>query len=292
MKWLLLTLFFTSTLLSNEILNYRVIKVFFNKNSNTYLAIREFEQDKTTYFLAINTKNLKIEKIKKDNFTKIKSEKNLLNSIYKKALQNSKSIQNSGINKAYIQKPNNYYLTIDLCPSSKNGFEEELFKLLNKQKTDIAIALSIRWANSHKEEFEKLKNYKNLNITWINHTYNHYYKKNIPIEKNFLLLEGTDIESEILEYEKFMLRNNLEISPFIRYPGLVSDSNLSHKIVEKYSLIPIGSDTWLAKGQEIKPSSIILVHGNLNEKKGIYIFIKEYKDKKYNLSSLKEMFIK
>jgi len=39
-------------------------------------------------------------------------------------------------------------------------------------------------------------------------------------------------------------------------------------------LIPIGTDAWLAKGQQAENGSIVLIHGNGNEPVGVNDFIK------------------
>jgi len=93
-----------------------------------------------------------------------------------------------------------------------------------------------------------------------------------------LLEPGTDINYEVLETEKAMLKNGLLPSVFFRFPGLVSDQQLVDKIVG-FGLIPIGSDAWLAKGQLPKSGSIVLIHGNGNEPIGVDDFIKLLKSK-------------
>ena len=55
---------------------------------------------------------------------------------------------------------------------------------------------------------------------------------------------------------------------FIRFPGLVANKKLIRKI-RKYGLIPLGADAWLAKNKKPTNGSIILVHGNSNEHRGI-----------------------
>ena len=46
------------------------------------------------------------------------------------------------------------------------------------------------------------------------------------------------------------------------------------EVVYKYWLIPIWSNTWLAKWEKIKSNSIILIHWNKNEPAWIKIFDK------------------
>ncbi|MDP4207131.1 MAG: hypothetical protein Q8859_14190, partial [Bacteroidota bacterium] len=55
-------------------------------------------------------------------------------------------------------------------------------------------------------------------------------------------------------------------------PGLVSDRKVFNKVIS-YGVIPIGSNAWLAKGQKLKPGSIVLLHGNCNEPVGVNDFI-------------------
>jgi hypothetical protein len=94
-----------------------------------------------------------------------------------------------------------------------------------------------------------------------------------PLKENFLLEPGTDISYEVLETEKAMLKNGLQPSVFFRFPGLVSDQQLVYKITD-FGLIPVGTDAWLAKGQQPQAGSIVLIHGNGNEPTGVNDFIK------------------
>lgn len=109
-------------------------------------------------------------------------------------------------------------------------------------------------------------------ITWINHSFNHRVSKSLPLKENFLLEPGTDINFEVLETEKAMLKNGLLPSVFFRFPGLVSDKQLVNRITD-LGLIPIGTDAWLAKGQAPHAGSIVLIHGNGNEPVGVKDFI-------------------
>ncbi len=68
--------------------------------------------------------------------------------------------------------------------------------------------------------------------------------------------------------EKLLLQRGLIPSVFFRYPGLVANETLLLKL-NKLSIIPLGSDAWLAKKEIPKAGSIILVHGNSNEHEGI-----------------------
>lgn len=103
-----------------------------------------------------------------------------------------------------------------------------------------------------------------------------YYKQQIVPAKWITAIinpEVTDMNYEILETEKAMLKNGLLPSVFFRFPGLVSDQQLVYKLTD-YGLIPIGTDAWLAKGQQPQAGSIVLIHGNGNEPTGVNDFIK------------------
>ena len=112
-----------------------------------------------------------------------------------------------------------------------------------------------------------------IKITWVNHTYNHHYDPKAPLNENFILSPGTDINFEILGTEIALLQHGLLPSVFFRFPGLVSN-NKAVTAVTDFGIIPIGSDAWLAKGQQAANGSIVLIHGNGNEPLGVKDFIK------------------
>lgn len=161
-----------------------------------------------------------------------------------------------------------------MCPSSKKGYEKEFIDtLIAKYKNTVPITFFISglWIEKHKEEFLELISYqkeKKLDITWANHTFSHYYNSKAVLEKNFILSKNKDITKEILEVEKLLLSYGITPSILFRFPGLVSDKQTA-LVVNSFGLIPVGSDTWLAKEQKIKKGSIILIHANKNEPIGI-----------------------
>ncbi|HLO26232.1 MAG TPA: polysaccharide deacetylase, partial [Geobacteraceae bacterium] len=169
-----------------------------------------------------------------------------------------------------------FFLTVDMCPS-RRPFEKAFFTAVadlsrqNRKAAPMAIAMSGTWLETHKDELawivQEIRRGK-LAVTWINHSYNHFYDPKAPLARNFLLSPGTDFEREVLATEVLMLENGLLPSPFFRFPGLVADGGLVKKL-RSLSLIPIGSDAWLAKGEVPKGGSFILVHGNGNEPQGI-----------------------
>lgn len=76
-----------------------------------------------------------------------------------------------------------------------------------------------------------------------------------------------------------LISKELTPSVFFRFPGLASSPKLI-KLINELGLIPVGTDAWFAKGEKANLGSIILVHGNSNERKGIKIFIKWAKNNK------------
>ncbi|OGJ87558.1 MAG: hypothetical protein A2268_03910 [Candidatus Raymondbacteria bacterium RifOxyA12_full_50_37] len=73
---------------------------------------------------------------------------------------------------------------------------------------------------------------------------------------------------------------------FFRFPGLVADSALCSRVIG-LGLIPIGSDSWPAKGQVPREGSIVLIHGNGNEPYGIKKFIELLHSKRNDILSKK-----
>ena len=167
-----------------------------------------------------------------------------------------------------------FFLTADLCPAKRpldRGFIEALTALPQKPPVPIALMVSGLWIQRHPDDFAWLKNQAaagKISITWVNHSFTHFYDPAAPLEKNFLLSPGTDFSSEVLSLEILLLDSGLLPSPFFRFPGLVSNQRLIEAL-RGLHLIPIGSNAWLAKGEIPQPGSVILVHANGNEPEGI-----------------------
>lgn len=186
-------------------------------------------------------------------------------------------LQNGGAVRAEAQVAGTF-LTVDLCPS-KRPFEREMFEAVaalgKGAPVPVAVAVTGVWLASHPEELSFLKRESaagRLAITWVNHSYHHPYEPRVPLGRNFLLTPGTDFTGEVLELERLLLAHGLLPSPFFRFPGLVSDGATVGRLRE-LSLIPIGSDAWLAKGELPRKGSFILVHGNGNEPKGVRLLL-------------------
>ena len=281
-------IFTTVTLFGFNINKYTIESGCFVKNNQEYRVLRGFNYKNTHYNVVVNTSSLK-------SYI-VQSPKNRVGcnkfSRYVKLLNLSASkpypLQNDGITHAN----RGLYLTTDLCPSSKKGFEDRLYKAIIKNfKNPVPVTLFItkRWILKHKKEFNQLKEWQKenrLNIIWGNHTAKHIYHPKMPLDKNFVLSKEENLEKDILDNEKYLIENGVVPSVFFRFPGLVSNRDTILK-VKKFGLITIGSNAWLAKGENIKEGSIILVHGNKNEPKGVDIFLKLLKDKKIkSLNSL------
>ena len=124
-----------------------------------------------------------------------------------------------------------------------------------------------RWLKRWPKEFKKIKNLqlnKKIQVNWINHSANHFYNPNLILEENFLLMPNTNMDDEILGNEISLIENGVTPSIYFRFPGLISDYNTINFVAE-HGLITIGSNAWLAKGEEPNFGSIVLIHGNPNE---------------------------
>ena len=259
------------------------------------IALRVMKMNEIPSFLAVDpeslqTKVLPIAQLKSRNIQKIGKDGTLsswsiASTRYYQLLNKSTAapylLENQGVRHA-SHAGEGVLLTIDLCPSAK-PFEAEFFNKLvqlaekNKKPTPVTIAISGLWLLEHPDEFQWLliqEKEKKLDITWANHSFSHVYYADSPFSQNFLLIPETNIETEILLTEKYLLEAGEMPSVFFRFPGLVSSKSLMNTI-KLYGLIPLGTDAWMAhlqtRHEEITPGGIILVHGNSNEHEGIVV---------------------
>ena len=203
---------------------------------------------------------------------------------------NAKPLQDAGITHA-LPDEKGIVLTIDLCPSHKpldRVIFTSLMQQLKKIEKPVPLALSVTgvWMREHPADLAWVKEQQQkglLNITWINHSFNHRVLPNRPLAENFLLEPGTNLTDEVLKNEVAMLENGLTPSVFFRFPGLISSQALVDRITA-FGLIPVGSDAWLAKGQQPGRGSIVLIHGNGNEPVGVQDFIKLLKTKQADIA--------
>lgn len=281
----------------DQISRYKVNLQLATKDGKQLIAIRSFANHGDKYLLMVDpqsfatsvalAKDYRLAAVNIGNVEAI-----FRNTAYIKAIEiakeNDLQLQNAGIAHA-IPKEKGITLTIDLCPSHK-PLDRVIFSSLFgefakiEQPVPLAISVSGKWMLKHEEDLNWLKSLiaeKKLAITWINHSYSHEVNA-LPLAENFLLSSNTNLDFEVLENEKLMLKNGLIPSVFFRFPGLVSSKRIVEEITN-YGLIPVGSDAWLAKGQQPKNGSIVLIHGNGNEEVGIKDFIQLLKQKKIDV---------
>lgn len=277
----------------DEIKRYNVNYALATNATEKLIAIRSFMAKNEKYLLLVNPQTLNTKIDLANNYLLTNLTFQNVRTIFKTtayvkalnmALLADRKIQDAGIDHA-IPKEKGITLTIDLCPSHKK-LDRVIFQSLMdefkkiEQPIPIAISVSGNWMLKHQEDLKWLKDLilqKEIDVTWINHSY-HHEVNNLPLIENFLLAKGTDLAVEVLGNEKLMLQNGLVPSVFFRFPGLVSDQTVVEKVVA-YGLIPIGSDAWLAKGQRPNAGSIVLIHGNGNEEIGVADFIQLLKNK-------------
>jgi hypothetical protein len=259
-------------------------------NGSTELVIRSFMQDTEQMYLLIHPESMSTHIALAKNFRITPTDWNYLHlqwatKPYIKALgdaqKNDAPLENAGLTHLNDSEKG-ISLTVDLCPS-RLPLDRRIFTALikvskkSKQPLPIAIAVSGLWIITHKEDLlwlKKLASKDGVNITWTNHTLHHYWDKKLPLSKNFLLEQGTDLTTEVLGNEELLLKKGLLPSCFFRFPGLVSNKTITDQILE-WGLIPIGSDAWLAKGENPKVSgSIVLIHANGNEPVGVADFLR------------------
>ena len=272
-----------------NITNYRVYYGWAHNYPQDWIVLRRFENRGKDYFLLVNPQTLQT-KVNESSFYQVKpmtlAETRIFfkNTPYEKVIskaeKQSVNIQDAGIERG-IPSETGISLTADLCPSHR-PLDRRIFTTMiaEFQKVEkpapIALSVSGLWMLKHGQDIEWLKKLRDegeIRITWVNHSYNHKVSKSAPLKENFLLEPGTNISYEVLATEELMLKNGLLPSAFFRFPGLVSDQQLVNKITD-FGLIPVGSDAWLAKGQQPNAGSIVLIHGNGNEPVGVADFIK------------------
>jgi hypothetical protein len=277
-----------------KIENYKFYYGWAHNYPQDWMILRRFDNEGRNYLLMVNPQTLET-KINESSFYQIKpmtmeQARDFFKSTpYQKALtkaeKQSVSIQDAGIESG-IPKQTGISLTADLCPSHRpldKRIFTDVFTEFKKVERPVPIALSVTgiWMRQHPQDLDWLKQMqanREIYITWINHSFNHRVSLKAPLKENFLLEPGTDISYEVLETEKAMLHNGLLPSVFFRFPGLVSDQQLVYQITN-FGLIPVGTDAWLAKGQQPQNGSIVLIHGNGNEPVGVNDFIKLLRSK-------------
>ena len=167
------------------------------------------------------------------------------------------------------------YLTGDLCPSKRPLDRAFLEELASKgERPPIALSISGLWLLHHFEDYQWLLREQaegKFDITWVDHSYHHQFRRGVPYDRNFMLMSGVDPDAEILDMERLLIANGQTPSLFFRFPGLISSAPLM-QAARRHHLIALGADAWLAIGQHPRPGSIVLVHPNGNEEIGLKMF--------------------
>ncbi len=301
-QWLILLIAFYIKVDAQDFKNikrYQVSYALATRGGEKCVAMRSFNNEGKKYLLLVNPQTLNTWVDEANQYTLSKLAIGNVQAIFSRsayvktmdlAIQRDQGLQNAGIDHA-LPHEKGIVLTIDLCPSHK-ALDRVIFQsLINafkgiKQPIPLAISVSGKWMLKHQSDLDWLKSLvaqKVLDITWINHSYNHEVNQ-LPLAENFLLAKNTDLDVEVLDNEQLMLKNGLTPSVFFRFPGLVSSQKVVEKIVS-YGLIPVGSDAWLAKGQAAQAGSIVLIHGNGNEEIGVQDFIKLLQAKQVDIKN-------
>jgi hypothetical protein len=270
--------------------NYRPVLEQCSAGSRQALAIRAYSQRGRDFRLTVDPRSLqtRLEQVAglQCEATPLKVEALLANTPYLRAMNaerlHENLVQDGGITQA-LRPANGYFLTADLCPSSKPGFNEQLFETLEHARaihtsSAIPVALSVSggWLQKHAPAFAWLRGEEaagRLHITWVNHTATHPYRKQLDVNHNFMREAGINPLAEVLGLEQMLVEQGVAPSVFFRFPGLVSSPELV-EMLERLHLVAIGSDAWLAKGEQPTPGGVILVHANLNEPLGVELLLK------------------
>lgn len=272
-----------------QVENYRVYYALAKRFGQPWVALRSFENHNRQTLLLVNPQTLETRVDEAAGYQLTPMTLPQLRALFKdtpyqkalaRAEKQSIAIQDAGIETG-LPTETGISLTADLCPSHRpldKRIFSDIFTGFKKFGRPAPIALSVSgvWMRRHPQDLDWLKKMEamhEIHITWINHSFNHRVSATAPLKQNFLLEPGTDINYEVLQTEQAMLRNGLLPSVFFRFPGLVSDQQLVYRITG-FGLIPIGTDAWLAKGQQVHAGSIVLIHGNGNEPIGVADFIK------------------
>ena len=267
---------------AGSISNYQSeFKTYIDTGGSPKISIRSFERDGDSWKLIVDAETLLTKVLNAREISKWKSlprGKAFADTRYARCLEDSSSqpfpLQNDGLTRVN-KNLQGWVLSIDMC-QSRRQFEKAMFERIismgaKRNPVPVALCMTRRWMVERADEFDWLKERARegrIVVTWVNHSSTHPYTSKRPIETNFLLTPGIDLDEEIFSTEIHLLKSGLVPSVFFRFPGLVSDSKLVRRVRE-LGLITLGADAWLNIGQLPKNGSIILIHGNGNEPGGI-----------------------
>jgi len=276
--------------------HYEVYVKAYQSEGHLFITLRQFSNHNTTYYVTLNPYTLETAIQKLDDVPLHPLDEQFWQTPFATLLTQSTLFDTQGgVPKAFTSIQHAIYLTMDLCPSSKKGYESAFVNDLTSKNgtTPIAIAVSSAWITHHEKAFEELRHNTHLNITWVNHTLSHFYDPHLPNTKNFMLHTHTNVKREILGLEQTLIERGITPSVFFRFPGLISDKKLMTALRETYFLIPLSANAWIAKNEPVKEGSFILIHGNKNEPRGITMLEKKLPIilKHYQFHAIKEAFV-
>ena len=262
-----------------------------NLKPGLYSGIRSFSSNQHNYNLIVSDATLDTFVVKssillkKLNMKKVRKK----SSTYEKIKAQGKAKMVSDLSHLAIKKNKpigdaRFSITIDLCPSRKK-WDDDLFQSLiglstkrlrnNSNPLPVGIAITGRWIKQNQKSFNKLKAWHlkgMLDITWINHSFSHPLRPNQFKKYEFMTASNVSLEREALRLEKILLNEGLIPSIWFRFPGLAFNQKRLTQL-GNLGLIPLGSNAWIAKGQRIRDGSVVLLHGNGNERPGVDKFL-------------------
>lgn len=169
-------------------------------------------------------------------------------------------------------------VTIDFCWSLR-AWETDFMHFITDNTTGtlprhITLLMSGRWIEQHPEEMARLialEHNPNVELTWAQHSFDH------PKEGAFMnAWSPRALQQDTLRLESLMLDWGIVPSVYYRFPGLIHDSARLHAAVD-LTMIALDCDSWVSSMDSdraptrrlARHGSILLLHGNGNEPKGI-----------------------
>jgi len=173
-----------------------------------------------------------------------------------------------------------FALTIDMC-QSRRQWEQGLFDWLVQLSDElgapvkVGIAMTGLWANRHPDDFAQLVEWHDegkLDISWINHSFSHQLSKDAQGHYHFMTDPSVDFVAGVMDLETMLLGQGVLPSALFRFPGLTHDAR-TLGLLNDLDLFPLDANGWLAKGEPLADRSVVLLHGNGNEKPGVDKFL-------------------
>jgi len=160
-------------------------------------------------------------------------------------------------------------LSLDFCPSVHRADFDFIEHLPNYFSSPNWIAfMSGKWIKAHPQELQRLVDLNvsgKQQIIFANHSFQH------PHKAPFIADSKLDFKADTLKAEEVFLERGIAPAMFYRFPGLISNTTTLNTL-NSLGYIAISSKAWIAKRQLPVKGSIVLLHGNGNEKNGINEF--------------------